>query len=108
MEARNEAEKRLLSAMDAKGFPASVKTTVIWATRKAADSAVATKEVEELLAEGATTKEMTRAVQKYLAPVKRDMRIDGEYDRPLPERIENPTKEDKEKLQQLMNKYTNK
>ena len=36
----------------------------------------------------------------------RDMRPDGEYDRPLPERIETPTKEDREKLQQLIEKYT--
>ena len=36
----------------------------------------------------------------------RDMRPDGEYDRPLPKRIENPTKEDQERLQQLIEKYT--
>ena len=36
---------------------------------------------------------------------KRDMRPDGEYDRPLPQRIENPTKEDWERLQQLIGKY---
>ena len=36
----------------------------------------------------------------------RDMRPDGEYDRPLPKRIENPTKEDWERLQQLTEKYT--
>ena len=36
----------------------------------------------------------------------RDLRIDGEYDRPLPKRIENPTKEDQEKLQLLIKKYT--
>ena len=35
----------------------------------------------------------------------RNLRIDGEYDRPLPKRIENPTKEDQEKLQQLIEKY---
>ena len=34
-----------------------------------------------------------------------DMRIDGEYDRPLPERLENPTKEDQEKLLLLIKKY---
>lgn len=37
---------------------------------------------------------------------KRDKRIDGEYDRPLPERIANPTKEDKEKLQKILAKYS--
>lgn len=36
---------------------------------------------------------------------KRDKRIDGEYDRPLPERIEKPTKEDREKLKRILNKY---
>lgn len=36
---------------------------------------------------------------------KRDKRIDGEYDRPLPERIEKPTKEDREKLKKLLQKY---
>ena len=36
----------------------------------------------------------------------RDMRPDGEYDRPLPNRIETPTKEDRERLQQLIAKYT--
>lgn len=36
---------------------------------------------------------------------KRDRRVDGEYDRPLPERIVNPTKEDKEKLQKILAKY---
>ena len=35
----------------------------------------------------------------------RDKRIDGEYDRPLPERIEKPTKEDREKLKRLLAKY---
>ena len=35
----------------------------------------------------------------------RDKRIDGEYDRPLPERIEKPTKEDREKLERLLAKY---
>ena len=35
----------------------------------------------------------------------RDMRPDGEYDRPLPERIENPTKEDREMLRQLVAKH---
>lgn len=35
----------------------------------------------------------------------RDKRVDGEYDRPLPERIINPTKEDKEKLARLLEKY---
>ena len=36
---------------------------------------------------------------------KRDKRIDGEYDRPLPDRIVNPTKEDEEKLQAVLAKY---
>lgn len=36
---------------------------------------------------------------------KRDKRVDGEYDRPLPERIANPTKADKEKLAKLLEKY---
>lgn len=40
--------------------------------------------------------------------VKRDKRIDGEYDRPLSAKIENPTKEDREKLKQLLEKYEKK
>ena len=39
--------------------------------------------------------------------IKRDKRIDGEYDPPLPERTVNPTKEDKEKLKKLLEKYPN-
>lgn len=38
----------------------------------------------------------------------RDKRIDGEYDRPLPERIANPTKEDREKLKKILEKYEKK
>ena len=38
---------------------------------------------------------------------KRDKRIDGEYDRPLPERIVNPTEDDKKKLAELLKKYPN-
>ena len=38
----------------------------------------------------------------------RDKRIDGEYDPPLPKRIEQPTKEDKEKLKKLLEKYEKK
>lgn len=34
----------------------------------------------------------------------RDM-VDGEYDRPLPERTLNPTEEDMEKLEKLLEKY---
>lgn len=37
--------------------------------------------------------------------IKRDKRIDGEFDFPLPERKTNPTKEDKEKLRKLLEKY---
>ena len=37
---------------------------------------------------------------------KRDKRIDGEYDRPLPDRIANPTKEDEAKLQAVLAKYS--
>ena len=66
MEARNATEKRILTAMDEKGFPESVQTTVLWATRKAPDSAEAAREVEALLREQPTGKEMTRAVQKYI------------------------------------------
>lgn len=36
---------------------------------------------------------------------KRDKRIDGEYDRPLPERIDKPTKADQERLKVLLEKY---
>ena len=32
----------------------------------------------------------------------RDKRVDGEYDRPLPERIAEPTKEEKERLEKLV------
>lgn len=35
----------------------------------------------------------------------RDKRIDGEYDPPLPERNTNPTKEEQEKLERLLEKY---
>ena len=35
----------------------------------------------------------------------KDKRIDGEYDPPLPERNSTPTKEDKERLQKLLEKY---
>lgn len=38
----------------------------------------------------------------------RDKRIDGEYDRPLPERISKPTKEDREKLKRILEKYNKK
>ena len=38
----------------------------------------------------------------------RDKRIDGEYDRPLPERINKPTREDREKLKRLLDKYGSK
>lgn len=38
-------------------------------------------------------------------PEERDRRIDGEYDRPLPERITNPTEEEKERLAKLLEKY---
>ena len=37
--------------------------------------------------------------------VNRDKRIVGEYDPPLPERIQNPTKADLEKLEELKAKY---
>lgn len=35
----------------------------------------------------------------------RDKRVDGEYDRPLPERITNPTQADQDKLKKLLAKY---
>ena len=35
----------------------------------------------------------------------RDKRVDGEYDRPLPEIIAEPTKEEKERLEKLLEKY---
>ena len=66
MEVWNKTEQRILDTMVSRGFPGSVKTTVIWAIRKAEDSTEAAKEVEELLAKGATTKEMVKAVQKHL------------------------------------------
>ena len=37
--------------------------------------------------------------------IERDKRIDGEYDPPLPERIVEPTEEDKEKLRKLLEQY---
>ena len=37
--------------------------------------------------------------------IKRDKRIDGEFDFPLPERKVNPTDEDKAKLLALLEKY---
>lgn len=39
--------------------------------------------------------------------IKRDKRIDGEYDPPLPERPVKPTEADKEKLKKLFEKYPN-
>lgn len=38
----------------------------------------------------------------------RDMRIDGEYDRPLPPVNPTPSKEDLAKLQSIIEKYTRK
>ncbi len=35
-----------------------------------------------------------------------DKRVDGEYDRPLPERIEKPTEADYERLKTLLDKYS--
>jgi len=37
--------------------------------------------------------------------MKDDRRLCEEYDPPLPKRVENPTKEDKEKLEMLLKKY---
>ena len=37
--------------------------------------------------------------------IKRDERIDGEYDPPLPERPAKPTEEDKEKLKKLLERH---
>lgn len=37
--------------------------------------------------------------------IKRDKRIDGEFDFPLPKRKANPSTEDKEKLRKLLEKY---
>ena len=61
----NKTEERILKKMEGLGFPGSVKTTVIWATREAENSAEALKEVEALLDEKPTGREMTRAVQKF-------------------------------------------
>lgn len=36
----------------------------------------------------------------------RDKRIDGEYDRPLPARVDKPTEEDQERLKELLDKYS--
>ena len=36
---------------------------------------------------------------------KYDNQVDGEYDRPLPKRITNPTKEDLDKLQEILIRY---
>lgn len=63
MQIRNKAEKRVLNAMERRGFPGSVRTTVIWATRRAEDSKAALAEVEKKLASGATAKEMVKFVQ---------------------------------------------
>ncbi len=66
VEAWNAAEKKIINKMDALNFPESVKTTVIWATREAPDSAAALTEVDVLLDKKPTGKEMTRAVQPML------------------------------------------
>ena len=39
--------------------------------------------------------------------IKRDKRIDGEYDPPLPERPIKPSEDDKEKLKRLLEIYPN-
>ena len=39
--------------------------------------------------------------------IKRDKRIDGEYDPPLPKRSATPSKEDREKLEKLFQRYPN-
>lgn len=39
--------------------------------------------------------------------IKRDKRIDGEYDPPLPKRVANPSAEDRKKLAEILEKYPN-
>ena len=68
MEAWNQDEKRILEKMDELRYPESVKTTAVWATRKAQDSVAAIEEVEALLDKRVIPKEVVRAVQKYLIP----------------------------------------
>lgn len=66
MEAWNAVEARMLEQMEELSFPGSVKTTVIWALRKAENRAEAESEIEALLEQKATPKELVKAVQPML------------------------------------------
>ena len=60
MKVWNEEEEQILQKMEAKSFPASVTTTVIWATREATNPEDARAEVEALLDKQATAREMVK------------------------------------------------
>ena len=61
--ARNETERRILKKMEKMGFPGSVKTTVFVTVQIAPESAM---ELEALLDNGATPREMAKAVQPII------------------------------------------
>ena len=60
---RNEAEQRVLQKMEQKCFPGSVKMTVIGAIW---DEPEQLTELEELLDNGATAREMAKSVQPIM------------------------------------------
>ncbi|MDD5938989.1 MAG: hypothetical protein PUC36_08290 [Clostridiales bacterium] len=60
---RNEAEQRVLQKMEQKGFPGSVKMTVIGALW---DEPEQLTELEALLDNGATAREMVKSVQPIM------------------------------------------
>ena len=60
---RNKEEQRILQKMEQKGFPGSVKMTVIGAIW---DEPEQLTELEKLLDNGATAREMGRAVQPII------------------------------------------
>lgn len=66
MEVWDKEEQEILEKMESENFPESVKTTVIWATRKAKNPATAKAEMLRLLKRQATAKEMVKAAQPML------------------------------------------
>ena len=61
--AQNEPERRMLQKMEEKGFPGSVRSTVLTAMQDAPEQADA---LEAALDSGATAREMVKAVQPIL------------------------------------------
>lgn len=55
-----------MMTLESRGFPESVTTTVIWATREAENSERALTEVAQKLESGVTAREMVQFVQPML------------------------------------------